>query len=114
MASQINSSREAGLRAAIRNLSLPGKEALANLPAGRYRVDVLAISFDDHYTIFMESMTAMPGEAQLLALQELDSALNAISGPENRHLWTDASFAGDPEWSDIRFLAQKVLIEFGW
>jgi len=114
MASHISSSRETGLCAAIRNLSLPGKEALENLPAGHHHVDVFAISFDDHYTVFMESMTALPGEAQLLALQELDSALNAISGPDNVHLWTDASFTSDPRWDDIRSLAQKVMIEFDW
>jgi hypothetical protein len=114
MSSQIDSSRVSGLCSAVRNLSLPGKEALAILPAGRHRADALAISFDDHYTSFMERMTGLPGEAQLIALQELDSALNAISGPDNVELWTDTSFASDPQWNDIRALAQKVLSEFGW
>ena len=59
-------------------------------------------------------MTDLPGEAQLLALQELDSALNAISGPDNVELWTDASFANDSRWNDIRTLAQNVLAEFDW
>ncbi len=106
--------REAGLCAAVRNLSLPGDEALAKLPAGLHRADALALSFDDQYTNFMESMTNLPKQAQLLSLQELDSALNAISGPENAKLWTDASFANDPRWNNIRSLAQEVLIEFGW
>ena len=114
MSSQIDSSRESGLCSAVRNLSLPGKEALAILPAGRHRADGLAISFDDQYTSFMERMTNLPGDAQLIALQELDSALNAISGPDNVDLWTDSSFASDPQWNDIRALAQKVLSEFGW
>ena len=88
--------------------------SLEILPAGRHRADALAISFDDHYTSFMERMPSLPGDAQLIALQELDSALNAISGPDNVDLWTDASFASDPQWNDIRALAQKVLSEFGW
>jgi hypothetical protein len=29
-------------------------------------------------------------------------------------LWTDASFASDPEWETIRELARKVMTEFGW
>jgi hypothetical protein len=107
-------SREAGLCVAVRNLSLSGKEALANLPAGLHRADALALSFDDQYTSFMESMTNLPEQAQLLSLQELDSALNAISGPENVKLWTDASFASDPRWNEIRSLARKVMVEFGW
>ncbi len=106
--------REAGLCVVVRNLSLSGTEALANLPAGLHRADALALSFDDQYTSFMESMTNLPGQAQLLSLQELDSALNAISGPQNAELWTDASFASDPRWNNIRSLAQKVLVEFGW
>lgn len=114
MATQINSSSDSGLCSVVRNLSLSGKEVLAVLPAGRHRADALAISFDDHYTSFMERMGTLPGEAQLLALQELDSALNAISGPDNVDLWTDASFANDRAWSDIRSLARRVLVEFGW
>jgi len=106
--------REAGLHMAIRILAMPGKEALDELPLCSNRADRLALSFDEHYTVFMESMTVLPEEAQLLSLQALDSALNAISGPENLALWDDVSFIQDPHWENIRLLAQKVMIEFGW
>ena len=62
----------------------------------------------------MDSMAALPEEAQLLALQKLDSALNAISSPDNAELWTDASFENDPLWDDIRLLARNVLAAFDW
>ncbi|MCP4035471.1 MAG: hypothetical protein GY733_00920 [bacterium] len=106
--------READLYTAIRILALPGREALDELPGSSNRADHLALSFDEHYTVFMETMTILPEEAVLLSLQSLDSALNAISGPENLDLWSDASFTLDPHWENIRLLAQKVMIEFGW
>ncbi len=106
--------REEALYNAIRDLSLPGKEALEGLATGRGRADAMALCFDEQYTGFMENMTTLPGESQLLSLQQLDAALNAISGPENLDLWTDASFANDPLWADIRALARQVLIEFDW
>ena len=56
----------------------------------------------------------VPEAAQLLSLQELDSALNAISGPENSELWTNAAFINDRQWDKIRSLAENVLLEFGW
>jgi hypothetical protein len=114
MSSQSNSSNQSSLCLVVRHLSLPGKEALTNLPVGQHRAETLAITFDAHYTDFMDSMAALPGEAQLLALQELDSALNAISSPDTAELWTDASFANDPLWDDIRLLARNVLAKFDW
>jgi len=99
---------------AIRILAMPGREALAELPPASNRADRLALSFDEHYTEFMQTMTVLPEEKQLLSLQALDSALNAISGPENFDLWTDASFIHDPHWDEIRALAERVMLEFGW
>ncbi len=106
--------REAGLHMAIRILAMPGREALAELPSCSNRADRLALTFDEHYTEYMQTMTVLPAEAKLLSLQALDAALNAISGPENLDLWTDASFTLDPSWDNIRLLAQQVMFEFDW
>ena len=114
MSTTIIAPRETGLHTAIRNLSLPGKDALSEVEFNGNCADSLALSFDEHYTSFMESMTTMPEDAQLLSLQALDSALNAMSGPENLSLWTDTAFASDPQWESIRELARKVMTEFGW
>jgi hypothetical protein len=74
----------------------------------------LAFNFDEQYTRYMDRMTGLPEAAQLLSLQELDSALNSISGPENSELWTNAAFINDRQWDKIRSLAENVLIEFRW
>jgi hypothetical protein len=102
------------LAAAVLGLSLPGKEAVASIPEGPNRVDRLALLFDEEYTDFMGTLAALPSESQLIALQELDGALNAISGPDNRSLWTEAAVEQDPHWAEIRELANRVLREFGW
>jgi hypothetical protein len=114
MSTSIITARETGLHTAIRNLSLPGKDALTEVEAKGNCADHLALSFDEQYTSYMDGMTTLPRDGQLLSLQELDSALNAMSGPDNAALWTDASFASDPEWETIRELARKVMTEFGW
>ncbi len=114
MSTSIIAPRDTALHTAIRNLSLPGKDALAEVGSQGNCADLLALSFDEQYTNFMEDMTTLPGDAQLLSLQKLDSALNAISGPENLDLWTDAAFASDPQWEIIRDLARNVMVEFGW
>ena len=114
MSTSVITPRETGLHDAIRNLSLPGTAALREIGSEGKCADRLALSFDEQYTSFMESMTTLPGDGQLLSLQELDSALNAMSGPENLELWTDAAFADDPQWEAIRELARKVISEFGW
>lgn len=114
MSTPVIRAREAGLHTAVRNLSLPGKDALSEVVCQGNCADGLALSFDEHYTTFMESMTSLPKDAQLLSLQALDTALNAMSGPENLDLWTDAAFASDPQWESIRELARKVMTEFSW
>jgi len=99
---------------AVHSLALSGRDALGSIPDGPDRPDRLALLFDEEYTDFMEGLAVLPSESQLLALQLLDRAVNAISGPENRHLWTEAAVERDPHWEEIRQLAQSVLHEFGW
>jgi hypothetical protein len=108
------SAYEAELYTAIRNLALPPREALELQPEDKSCPDHLAFNFDEQYTRYMDRMTCLPEAAQLLSLQELDSALNAISGPENSELWTNAAFINDRQWDKIRSLAENVLLEFGW
>ncbi|MFT5696325.1 MAG: hypothetical protein ACI9QQ_002305 [Myxococcota bacterium] len=110
----ISDPKEASLYTAIYNLSLSSREALASHAADEGCADRLAFWFDEGYTGYMEGMTTLPEDAQLLTLQALDSALNAISGPENFELWTDDAFTNDECWEEIRTLAQKILVEFGW
>lgn len=102
------------LASAVLSLSLPGRAALASIPEGADRADRLALLFDEEYTDFMDTMANLPTEAQLIALQDLDRKLNAISGPDNRALWSDSAVEHDPHWEEIRQLADRILRTFDW
>jgi hypothetical protein len=107
-------SLETLLMRAVAHLALPGDAALAARPLLRSSPDALAREFDDLYTDFIDNLDELPTEAQLVALQALDSALTAMSGPANSDLWTEASVRGHPRWSEVRDLARTAIDQFGW
>ena len=106
--------RHRELSKVIRILALPAEETLAALPEGPDRPDRLALRFDEEYTAFMAKLVDLPSEAQLVSLQELDRALNAMSSPNDQALWTEEAVVHAPEWEQIRFLARQVVAAFGW
>ncbi len=98
----------------IRKLAMPGKDALTALPGAVEAPDALVIRFDEVYTSWVDSITNMPSEAQFMAVQALDSHLNAMSDPKNRDLWTNESFLVHPQWNKVRALARRILDDFDW
>jgi hypothetical protein len=84
------------------------------MSVGGNRPDKLALLFDEEYTVFIGSLSSLPTEAQLRALQLLDSELNTMSGPDNASLWTESAFVAHPQWERIRSFAQQTLREFEW
>lgn len=102
-------SLEGRLLMAVEALSRSGELPLsdAGVPA-----DELAARFDDLYTDYVGSLTRLPSESQLGALQALDSAVHELSGVENAPLWKQAAVRGDPRWHEIREIARIVLCEF--
>ena len=102
------------LRAAVSELARPAGTTLASKPAGSPRPDELALAFDDAYTTYISNAADLPTEPQLLALQALDSALSAMSGPANAALWTESALETHPRWAEIRALASCVIEVFSW
>jgi hypothetical protein len=105
---------EALLRSAVQDLALPPELGLSRKAAGTHRPDELALEFDDVYSAFVSNAAVLPTEEQLLALQALDSALAAMSGPENAPLWTESAVKTHPRWVEVRSLAATVLEVFAW
>jgi hypothetical protein len=105
---------EALLRSAVQDLALPPELGLARKGAGTHRPDELALEFDDVYAAFVSNAATLPTEKQLLALQALDSALAAMSGPEHASLWTESAVKSHPSWVEVRSLAAAVLEAFAW
>lgn len=100
------------LRAAVELLAMPGDSALAR--AGVGRPDALAVEFDEAYTVFVSSLSALPDEAQLAALQRLDQQLQIMSDPDLRSKWTAEAMKTDGDWEDLRALARAALTAFSW
>jgi len=103
---------EGRLEAVVRLLAMPGADALAH--AGRARPDSLAIEFDEAYTIYVGSLGALPTEAQLEALQDVDAQLLHMSDPARQSLWSAEAMAVDASWETLRTKARAVLLAFGW
>lgn len=102
------------MRDAVETLSLPGEDALDSLPVGAHRADRLALLFDEEYTAYVASLSSLPSESQLGALQALDAEFSAMSDPSNRDLWTEVAVREHPQWEQVRLLARKAMREFGW
>lgn len=100
------------LRAAVELLAMPGDSALVR--AGVGRPDALAVAFDEAYTAFVTGLGALPGEAQLAALQRLDQQLQIMSDPDLRSKWSAEAMKTDGDWEDLRALARAALTAFGW
>jgi hypothetical protein len=110
----VSPERDAGsledrLLTAVAGLSCSGEQPLAD---GDAPADELAARFDDLYTDYVGSLTRLPSESQLVALQALDAAIHQLSGVENAGLWKEAAVRGDPRWHELREIARIVLAEF--
>jgi len=106
--------QEALLRSAVQGLALPPQAESHQNPTETRRPDELAHEFDDHYSAFVSNAVELPTEKQLLALQALDSALTAMSGPESSALWTEVAVKTHSSWREVRRLAAVVLEAFAW
>jgi hypothetical protein len=110
----VSPERDAGsledrLLTAVAGLSRSGEQPPAD---GAAPADELAARFDDLYTDYVGSLTRLPSESQLVALQALDAAIHQLSGVENAGLWKEAAVRGDPRWHELREIARIVLAEF--
>lgn len=100
---------EEQLIAAVDGLLRSGAVSLAT---GGTPADELAARFDEAYTEYIGSLTQIPAESKLIALQALDTAIHELSGVENAALWKEAAVLSDPRWNELREIARIVLVEF--
>ena len=112
--SQRSDALEKLLISAVQHLAQEGEQALAHKAQRAHRPDELALEFDDAYTEYVASLDALPTDEQLSSLQSLDTALTAMSGPDNAALWSEDAFREHPRWAEVRSLADAVLVRFGW
>ena len=74
----------------------------------------LVVEFDEAYTAFVEGFETLPSDAQLLALQAIDTRLSAMVRAKDVALWSEAARRDEPDWQEVRKLAKRVLMVFDW
>lgn len=74
----------------------------------------LVFEFDEAYTAFVEGFERLPTDAQLLALQAMDTRLSAMVRAKDAALWSEAARRDAPDWQEVRRLAEDVLLAFDW
>ena len=110
------SGREARLWRAVAGLAEapPSEEVARKLPANPGYGEKLVFEFDEAYTAFVEGFETLPDEAQLLALQAVDTQVSSMVRAKDVALWTETARREDPEWQSVRSLAGRVLDTFAW
>jgi len=100
-------------RWSLQALAAPAEIQLQLFPDFDWKVDELAIEFDQWYQVMKRRRTAFTIRAQKL-LEDLNRKLDEISGPENSRYWMEDTLRTDTTWETIRDLARLALGAIGW
>lgn len=110
--------REVRLWRSLVLLAEPAAEGAEAVPAGASfasgPADKLVYEFDEAYTAYVEAFVDLPSEAQLLALQAVDTRVAAMVAEKDASLWTEGARRDHASWTELRTLAARVLAEFAW
>ena len=108
--------REARLWRAVASLAdrPPSADEARKRPSTEGFAENLVFEFDEAYTTFVEGFEELPSEAQLVALQAVDTKVSSMVRATDASLWTDDARREDPSWREVRDLAERVLEVFGW
>ncbi|MEM9174177.1 MAG: hypothetical protein AAGC67_03010 [Myxococcota bacterium] len=108
--------REARLQRALRGLAEapPSADEAKRRPVRPGFAENLVFEFDEAYTAFVEGFETLPSEAQLLALQAVDTHVSKMVRAKDAELWTERARREDPPWIEVRALAAHVLRVFDW
>lgn len=94
-------------------LSLPPEDQLSILEAlgDKEAIDELALALDDSFWVVNEAFKRNQlSREELTSLNELNSALNEMSGQEKADIWTVGALENSQVWINIRRLARHALV----
>jgi hypothetical protein len=97
----------------LQALAAPAEVQLQLFPDYIWKVDEIAIEFDQWYQV-MKRRRSFFSSKQKRLLENLNRKLDDISGPENLHFWLEDALRTDAVWEAIRSLARIVLAALGW
>ena len=102
------------LKHAVQALALEAERQLALLPDHVCKADELALDFDQWFKTCTQTYREDLRAGQLDALQAIDRALAAMSGPRNAELWSERALREAEPWRRVRELARSALEAFNW
>ena len=97
----------------LQALAAPPEVQLQLFPDYSWKVDEIAIEFDQWYQV-MKRRRSFFSKRQRTLLENLNRKLDEISGPENLKYWLEDALRTDAVWDAIRSLARIVLAALGW
>lgn len=97
----------------LQALAAPADVQLKLFPDFDWKVDELAIEFDQWYQVMKRRRSLFTVKARKF-LEDLNSKLDEMSGPENSQLWLEDTLRTDASWEMIRDLARHALNAIGW
>jgi hypothetical protein len=100
-------------RWSLQALAAPAEIQLTLFPGFDWKVDELAIEFDQWYQVMMRRRSLFPMKARKL-LEDLNRKLDEMSGPDNTRFWEEETLRTDTAWETIRDLARLALNAIGW
>ncbi len=97
----------------LQALAAPAEIQLQLFPDFDWKVDELAIEFDQWYQVMRRRSALFTAKARKL-LEDLNRKLDEMSGPENSQFWLEDTLRSDATWENIRDLARHALSAIGW
>jgi hypothetical protein len=102
------------LRKSLHALARDGRDALACAPEGSCKADELALGYSNDLVAVLGSFAGEFTAEQQAALRRVDDLLSAMSGPDQRALWTDDAVCMHHRWAEVRSQARRALTGLGW
>jgi hypothetical protein len=97
----------------LQALAAPADVQLELYPESDWKVDDMAIEFEEWYETIKKRQTFFTVK-QAAILRRLNRTLDDISGPENTYYWMEDALRADPVWEKIRSMAKDALRALGW
>jgi hypothetical protein len=104
-----------GLAWVVRALAQPAEVQEKLFPAFVSAADELVMEFEECFRpeSAADSSHSWTGD-QLLCLRALDVKFQAMSGAGKEEVWDDDDCLNHADWIEVRHLARKAAILFGW
>jgi hypothetical protein len=97
----------------LQALAAPAEAQLARFPDFVAKADELALDFDDALMLIRDCPQLELTGDQVTALDAVDHALAAMSGPAQAGFWTEVSLRESLEWARVRSVAAEALGALG-